>query len=327
MSAVNFDMTTVRDLETGEPFGRIPSNGDEFLIDECGYKAGIRDGIIIPPIIKARPVIEQTKNWKLESSDIVIATYPKCGTTWLQQIVLLLLANGDATQVSDPFTQSPWIEVQMTLGAGPHEPSVGNRRVYKTHACHHQVPWSSAAAGAKTIVVARNPYDAAVSLYHHSKDGPGFKYNGDWNHFVTKLFLRNLVEFGCYWAWQGAWYAATKTDKDKLWVTFEELKASPAETIAKIANFLEIPLTEEVLGKVVVASGFDYMKQQFSENNALREKEGRFVKKNHIRQGASGKWKETFTVKQYEEFSQVHAERSAKYGLPSDLFDIHVNLP
>ena len=327
MSAVDFDMTTVRNIETGDQFGRSPECGDVFAIDEFGYVATIRDGIIQPTVMKIAPVVEQTKNWKLEATDIAIATYPKCGTTWMQQIVLLLLADGDATQVTDIFVQSPWIESQMTMGKGPHEPSVGNRRVYKTHSCNHQVPWSVEEKGSKVIVVSRNPFDAAVSMFHHSRDGAGSKYSGPWEHFVNKLFLRNLVESGCYWSWQGEWYKAAKEDENKMWITFEELKGNPSEAITRIAKFLEIPLSEELLEKVVKASGFDYMKKQFAENAIVREKEGRYVKKNHIRQGSSGKWKETFTVKQYEDFSRVHAERSAKYGLPEDLFDIHISLP
>eukprot|EP01060_Flectonema_neradi_P039262 TRINITY_DN856_c0_g1_i1.p1 TRINITY_DN856_c0_g1~~TRINITY_DN856_c0_g1_i1.p1 ORF type:complete len:349 (+),score=90.75 TRINITY_DN856_c0_g1_i1:64-1047(+) len=327
MAVVDFDMTTVRDITTGEPLGREPADGEEFKVDEFGYVTTIREGIVHPTVMKIKTVLEETKNWKLDATDIAIATYPKCGTTWMQQIVLLLLADGDATKVTDPFVQSPWIESQMTLRKGPHEPSVGNRRVYKTHACHHLVPWCKEEKGSKVIVVARNPFDAAVSMFHHSRDGGSFKYTGDWDHFVNKLFLKNLVESGCYWAWQGGWYKATKTDDNKMWITFEELKADPCGSIARIAKFLDIPLNEELLEKVVKASGFDYMKQQFAENAILREKKGLRVKKNHIRQGASGKWKETFTVKQYEVFSKVNAERSEKYGLPADLFDIHVNLP
>jgi hypothetical protein len=34
---------------------------------------------------------------------IIVATYPKCGTTWMQQILLTLLAGGDGRKVRDPM--------------------------------------------------------------------------------------------------------------------------------------------------------------------------------------------------------------------------------
>ena len=40
-----------------------------------------------------------TNKFKLRSGDVVIATAPKAGTTWTEQIVLLLLANGDTSRL------------------------------------------------------------------------------------------------------------------------------------------------------------------------------------------------------------------------------------
>ena len=63
------------------------------------------------------------------------------------------------------------------------------RRTIKTHAPAHLAPWKMTGAPAlrqhfgvpgagKVIVVIRNPKDAAVSLFHHSKDVPIFHYTG-----------------------------------------------------------------------------------------------------------------------------------------------------
>ena len=40
-----------------------------------------------------------------------------------------------------------------------------------------QVP-GGVPTGAKIIVVTRNPFDTAVSLFHHTRDVPVFNYNG-----------------------------------------------------------------------------------------------------------------------------------------------------
>lgn len=56
------------------------------------------------------------------SAPIVIATYPKCGTTWMQQIVLTLLAGGDGSKVRDPMKVMP-------------DPFVCRRKSIRFHGC------------------------------------------------------------------------------------------------------------------------------------------------------------------------------------------------
>jgi len=88
-----------------------------------------------------------------------------------------------------------------------------SRRVWKTHAPAHQVPWKGGAfpfsskalgtglrPGAKIIVVTRNPKDVAVSLFNHSKDVNAFNYGaGTWPHFLATLFAAGQVESGDFW--------------------------------------------------------------------------------------------------------------------------------
>jgi len=47
------------------------------------FKHSVVDGWIYPPFIK-EATIEATKQFLLRESDVFVATYPKCGTTWTQ---------------------------------------------------------------------------------------------------------------------------------------------------------------------------------------------------------------------------------------------------
>lgn len=90
----------------------------------------------------------------------------------------------------------------------------------------------------------------------------------------------------------------------------------------KIAKFCEIDASEDVIDKVVEASTFKSMKKAFTERNKEKESEGKMVKKNHIRQGKSGKWRKTFTEDQIAIFDKHIEEKHKKYGddLPINLW-------
>jgi hypothetical protein len=48
-------------------------------------------GITCPPWLSASAVDEINSKIQYRSSDVIVLTYPKCGTTWAEQVVLLLL--------------------------------------------------------------------------------------------------------------------------------------------------------------------------------------------------------------------------------------------
>ena len=123
-----------------------------------------------------RPAQREYRSWTVDrlrrwssylprAGDVVVATYPKCGTTWMQRIVSLLIL-----QTAEPIpltTISPWVErrfpdsielVVETLDKQTH------RRAVKTYLPFDGIPIFDEV---KYIHVARDGRDACRSYHNH----------------------------------------------------------------------------------------------------------------------------------------------------------------
>ena len=121
--------------------------------------------------VRYRSEDEDSARWlgfEFRPGDIVISTRSKCGTTWMQMICALLVLQ--TLNLPAPLaTMSPWLdwlitpvdEVFAALDAQPH------RRFIKTHTPLDGLPLHPRAT---FIVVARQPLDMAVSLYHQGEN-------------------------------------------------------------------------------------------------------------------------------------------------------------
>ena len=98
--------------------------------------------------------------FQLRGDDIVISTYPKCGTTWMQRIVgMLVFGSAEPFPVQDA---SPWPDFRLIppeailqLGAGQ-----GHRRFLKSHLPFDALPFYQ---GVKYIHVARDGRDFTIT--------------------------------------------------------------------------------------------------------------------------------------------------------------------
>eukprot|EP00756_Hemistasia_phaeocysticola_P025822 Hpha_TRINITY_DN16024_c4_g1::TRINITY_DN16024_c4_g1_i3::g.122368::m.122368 len=287
-------------------------------------------------------------------SDIFIATYPRCGTTWTQQIVLLILAHGDKDKVKAPMLQSPWMEYGGTcklLGMadykdmGPGEPfyvppmdaeefdtweppaawrapGTPARRVLKTHSPAYLAPWvggvEATPQGTKVIVVSRGPRDQAISNYHHCNDLAPFAYQGpgcDLQHFLG-LWAAGRLDYGDYYTWHRTWWEAGLAPEQKLWLRYEDMTEDLQGTVRRIADFIGVALSEEAVQSVVAGSTFSHMKRQAEESDAKCKEAGGEPKKNHIRQGKAGGWQGTLTEEQAKWMEDYHTRRMKELGLP-----------
>jgi hypothetical protein len=181
---------------------------------ESDYHLSIIRGIPQNPTFEENSFGNVIDNFKTKDGDVFISTFVKAGTTWMQQIVHLLLQNGDPAGF---YSQTiPWLEATTSEFLGPREAptwtlerinSAEAPRYFKTHATVAHLPRGHGKI--KVIYVARNPKDTAVSLYHHAKSKPEFRYTGDFDLFC-KIFLAGKAENGSWFGHVREWYEECK---------------------------------------------------------------------------------------------------------------------
>lgn len=243
-------------------------------------------------------------NFKFRDDDIVIATYAKSGTTWMQQIVGQLIFNG--AEGVDVGHASPWVDLRILppeviagLEALPH------RRFVKTHLPVDALVFSPKA---KYIYIGRDGRDAVWSLYNHHANA-NEKFYGAFNNAPGRIgpaidpppesvhqYYQEWMDgdgypFWPFWENIRSWWAIRDLPNVKL-MHFNDMKKDLTGSIQQIADFLEINPDALALSKIVEHCTFDYMKAHAELSVPLGGAFWNGGAKTFINKGTNGRWRE-----------------------------------
>jgi aryl sulfotransferase len=214
--------------------------------------------------------------------DVVIATYPKCGTTWMQRIVGLLIFRDPAPiRLMDV---SPWLDcrfvepVEATLA---RLEAMRHRRFIKTHLPADGLPLFDEL---RTIVVARDGRDACLSYHHHvlsytpwmlarldaagAEDGigPYPRPPVDADEFFHRWLTQGVASepdglpLTSYFGFQRSWWRL-RDRPNVLLLHYAELKADLGGAMRRVADFLSIEIPAGLWPVLIEAAGFPAMKR------------------------------------------------------------------
>lgn len=206
--------------------------------------------------------------YKPKPGDVIIATYPKCGTTWMQYIVALILRRGEPfVDGYDFFINSPFLEMTGTdVLRYKNKPGA-----LKTHLPIDLLCFSPEA---KYIYVARNPKDCCVSFYYHTKLFAPYNFeNGSFDDYF-EVFFNGEVDWGDYFDHLLGWYCR-KNDPNVYFTTYENMKRDIQGEVFKVAEFLGeehlniLKRDKTVLDNVIRYCSLEYMKDNM--NGLMKE--------------------------------------------------------
>lgn len=291
--------------------------------------------LIRGPMRDVRSRLFESARWagyQARADDIIIATYPKCGTTWMQRIVsMMVFKSADPQPIQDI---SPWPDMRLR---GPIEAVLAqaeaqtHRRFFKSHLPYDALP---VYAGVKLIHVARDGRDAAMSFHNHQSN-----YTPDAIQRMSEVSLTDpkfLTPFtppsadaaDYFHAWLcgdedglgdphasffhiEASYWAARDEPNVLLVHYNDLKADRAGEMRRIAEFLEIDISAELWPELVDAASFEAMKLQGETllpgaAGSWDDGAGRFLFK-----GTNGRWQD---VVRREDLATYDAKVNAAFS-------------
>ncbi|XP_078614176.1 amine sulfotransferase-like [Branchiostoma floridae x Branchiostoma japonicum] len=247
--------------------------------------------------------LEAMKTFEIRDDDVVIVSYPKSGVNWMFEIVRRINdENKENSVLTGPefhyHGQRP-CHVQLRERPSP--------RLMYTHLPFQLAPpgLRSPVNKVKVIVVLRNPKDVCVSWYYFAKKNRELKAEESWEHNIEK-FLDGKVICGDHLDHVLGWWQM-KDDPHFLFVKYEDMNKDFRSSVKTIAAFLEKELTDEHLTLILKSCSLESMRKTLAESGTWR--------KDVVRKGMVGDWKNHFSAEESARFDQKYRERMAGTGL------------
>ncbi|WP_170553010.1 MULTISPECIES: sulfotransferase domain-containing protein [Ruegeria] len=244
-------------------------------------------------------------DFEFRNDDIIIATYAKSGTTWVQQIVAQLIFNG--AEDLDVAEMSPWLDLRVPPKEVklPAVASQTHRRFLKTHLPVDALVFSEQA---KYIYIGRDGRDVVWSFHNHHSNA-----NDTWYETLndtpgrvgppierptrdTVQYFREWLEKDGYPMWPfweniRTWWEIRDQPNVQL-IHFEALKRDMPGEIRRIANFLDIEIDESRWDAILTHCSFDYMKAHASKSVPGGGIFWDGGAETFIHRGVNGRWRE-----------------------------------
>lgn len=275
------------------------------------------------------------RHFKPRDTDILLATMPKAGTTWLKALTYSI-SNRNVhapDQTTHPlYTWNPH-ELVKTLeifvyihSENPNLDVIPSPRIFATHLSYQSLTKVFHESPCKIIYICRNPLDQFVSERHfflennlNNKDERTLSIDESFNRFC-----QGISHYGPFWEHAlEAWNAHLKNPDRVLFLKYEDLKKDDKHYIRKIAEFIGCPFSaqEEENGSVEKTSklcSFENLReakanQEGSINNNMVKKSSYF------RKGETGDWTNYLTKEMAQRMKSVMDSKFEGSGLVLDI--------
>ncbi|XP_067632419.1 amine sulfotransferase-like [Eurosta solidaginis] len=252
--------------------------------------------------------VDKVYHMEVRDDDVWLVTLPKCGTTWMQELLWLVLNNFDFEaarnehlEVRSPFLGFEYL-IHKDLDRGLERvETLKSPRFFKSHNPLPLLPQQLWCKKPKTIYVYRNPKDYIVSFYYHKRN-LGFGLEQTLEQYVLEYIEKEDTISKTDFDHVTEFYAL----RNEPWIfytSFECMKQNLRKVIEDLCQFLNKNITEEQMAEMLHHLSFEEMKKNPKVNHhwgfeQLRAKyaAGNYEDHSFVRRGLSGGYKDELSA-------------------------------
>ncbi|KAL3638442.1 hypothetical protein CASFOL_017813 [Castilleja foliolosa] len=288
------------------------------------------------PVGDFQGIISSQNNFNAHETDIILATMPKSGTTWLKALTFSVVnrhrynpsTDESPLLISNPHDLVPFLELDAyRADENPNLESIPPPRIFATHMPYRVLPESIPRSECKIIYICRNPLDQFVSHRHFLLTN---RFQPDEEPLsleqAFEMYCDGIHPFGPFWDHMVEYYSAGQKEPNKvLFLKYEELRKDVVSSLKKVAKFIGVPFTEEEEKKGVI----EEIGKLCSMKNLKRlnvNKEGNWngvvANSSFFRKGEVGDWKNHLTDSMAKKVEMILEEKLCGFGLT---FESYIN--
>ncbi|XP_021341131.1 sulfotransferase family cytosolic 1B member 1-like isoform X2 [Mizuhopecten yessoensis] len=254
--------------------------------------------------------MEKTKNFSSRETDVLICTFPKSGTNWINEIVGMMVKG--RAEYSKSYKLVAMLERMSDVTSLSNLPS-DSIRVLNTHLPFPDLPRKHVEGGYKIVHVVRNPKDVAVSYYNDTIKRKRCLPDGqvitppEWSEWLER-YCRPPHKYSGWFNYEKGFESAKDIGalRSVFTIQYEHLKMNPLPILKNLAAYLGVDLAEHTLMAINDKCSFANMSTAGAraKDNAIRQMSidgSNFM----FRKGIIGDWKNWFTVAQNETFDKI----------------------
>ncbi|KAE8712340.1 Polyribonucleotide nucleotidyltransferase isoform 1 [Hibiscus syriacus] len=291
-----------------------------------GLSLYLYQGFWCSPLV-IKPIISFQTHFPTFDSDVIIATFPKCGTTWLKALAFSTLYRNHFAMDEHPLlTFTPhqlvrFLEIDVYL-KNPC-PDLENICVYKprvfaTHVPYASLPTSMKDSHCKIVYICRNPMDMFISLWLFNDKLRQERELLSVDEAFEK-FCHGICGFGPFFDHVlGYWKASQENPNKILFLKYEDIKEDISSRLKQLAMFLGVPFTEDeekqgVVEEIAKICSFEKLKEL--EVNKKGTHVTGIPHKEFFRKGEVGDWSNYLTPSMVERLEKLIHEKMDNSGL------------
>ncbi|XP_050222942.1 cytosolic sulfotransferase 12-like [Mercurialis annua] len=294
------------------------------LPKEKGWWSDLREykgfWLTSPLAINALMFIE--KHVKFEPEDIILASYPKCGTTWLKSLLFSTINRhrfGSSGTNNPLLTSNPhqlFISLELIMKQD-HE-TTPSPRLFSTHMAYSLLPDSMTSSGCKFVYICRDPKDAFVSKWHFAQKIRPKEMSPLSFEEAFEMFCNGVSHYGPFWEHVLEYWKVSLEEPNKvLFLKYEDLKREPVVQVKRLAEFLGKPFAVEeqsVVEEIVKLCSLKNLSNlEVNKSNNFIHSVAKFS--DFFRKGEVGDWINHLTPEMAKKLDSITNEKLHGSGL------------